>query len=234
MQLCPRCKVHIQGKKSACPLCGGTLSDVDLKECSPWVQESAGNSPEGAFPIIHHSALTVTMFVKICIFAFIVLELMCNTLLYLFGEYLPWLAIVAFFAIFAILDVLIATYYRNNVIKLITTQAIAAIIIDFIVDYKYGFYGWSVAWMIPMTLIALAIITLAIALAHRMRFVEYIRYLLFDMLIALCQIVFLKLHMNYQVIPAIFCMLFYIIIFAGAFIFRFRELKSASARYFNI
>ncbi len=236
MQMCPRCKMHIQGHKSACPLCGGTLMDVSLDDPSvpEWVRTSAGNSPEGAFPQIRHGILTVSLFLKITIFIFLVLEIICNALYFLFEKYMPWMPLVIAFAPLALIDVLIAVYYRNNVIKLITTQAIAAIIIDFIVDFKLGFYGWSVAWMIPMTLIALALVTFLIALAHHMRFVEYIRYLLFDMLIALLQLIFIKNGMNYQIVPAAFCIMGYLIIFTAAFVFRFRELKSASARYFNI
>ena len=88
--------------------------------------------------------------------------------------------------------------------------------------------------MIPMTLIGLAIVTIVTALILKLRLDEYILYIVFDFIMALCQIITIRNGMNTLPWPAASSIMFYLILIAALVIFRFRDLKNASEKMFNL
>ncbi|MCR4903113.1 MAG: hypothetical protein K6A23_09650 [Butyrivibrio sp.] len=227
MQYCPKCKISIRGHKECCPLCQSNL----VKNPN---EELAEIDDYGAFPIVKKPKFTSVFITKLITFIFVTVEILGYTTMTLLGDYVPWVSLFMLGAFFAWIDFLVAMYYKHNVIKLLTVQVMVAIIIDLYVDYCFGFTGWSYKWMIPISLMVLAIVTFIIAKVSRLKLIEYIRYLLFDMFVALLQLIFIFTGMNDFPVPAGFCIAGFLIIFAAALIFRTHDLKSASARYFNM
>ena len=227
MKYCPKCKISIRGHKECCPLCQSNLvknPDEELDKIDDY----------GAFPIVKKPKFTSSFITRVVTFIFVTVEILAFTCLLLWGDYMPWLSLVMLGAIVAWLDFLVAMYYKHNVIKLLTVEVMVAILIDLYVDYRLGFIGWSYKWMIPISLVVLAVVTFIIAKVSRLKLVEYIRYLLWDMFVALLQLIFIVKGLNDYPIPAGLCIASFLIIFAAALIFRTHELKSASARYFNM
>ena len=54
------------------------------------------------------------------------------------------------------------------------------------------------------------------------------------MFFCMFQIIPLALGQNHFEWPAVICMALYLILAVGAVVFRFRDLKNASAKYFNV
>ena len=125
-------------------------------------------------------------------------------------------------------------YLRNNLIKVITWEVVVAILVDIYIDQKTGFYGWSLMWMVPSTLIGLAIATVITAKILKLRTDEYILYLVLDLVMALLQIIFIVNGLNKNTWPAVISIMVYLIIFVALIMFRFRDLKNASEKMFNI
>ena len=115
-----------------------------------------------------------------------------------------------------------------------TSVAVVAIIADIYIDYNTGFYGWSIDWVVPITLMALGVLTFVIAICIKLRFDEYIFYLLFDLVMTVLQIICVTKGITKNFWPTGISIMLYMILLAGVLIFRFRDLKKASEKMFNM
>ena len=221
MQYCRKCKVKIRGRKECCPLCQSQL------------QETEGND-NPAFPTLEKRKISNITFLKVCTFIFIASEIVFGTINIMTNGVYSFIGPVMLGIFVAWIDVIATMYLRNNLIKVLTFEALVAIVVDYYVDMKTNFHGWSVQWMIPMTLIGLAIATIVIAKVQKLRLDEYILYIVLDFVISLFQIIFIKNGMNTVPWPAVVSIMFYMILLAALVIFRFRDLKNASEKMFNI
>ena len=220
MQYCPKCKVKIRGKKSCCPLCQGQLREIEGEAPSP-------------FPVLKKSRISGITFLKVITFAFIAAEIILETLNIQTGDRLPYIGVTMLGTFVAWVTAITTMYLRNNLIKVVTWEVIVAIIVDVYIDIETGFRGWSVNWMVPATLLGLAIATVIIARVMKLRLDEYILYLVMDLVMALLQIIFIKNGMNDFTWPAVIVIMTYLILIAGLVIFRFSDLKNAAQKFFN-
>ncbi len=221
MQYCRKCKVKIRGRKECCPLCNGTLHEVE-------------GEANFAFPVLEKRKISNITFLKMCTFLFIASEIIFGTVnIMTSGEY-SFIGVVMLGIFVAWIDVIATMYLRNNLIKVITFEVYVAIVVDFYIDLKTHFHRWSIHWMIPLTLIALAIITIVTAMVLRLRLDEYILYIVMDFVLSLLQIIAIRNGMNIFPWPAVSSIMFYMILIAALVIFRFRDLKNASEKMFNI
>jgi hypothetical protein len=221
MQICQKCNVRIRGKKECCPLCQGRLNEV-LGEENP------------SFPTLEKRKISSITFLKVCTFLFITSEIIFGAVNIMTEGQFSFIGPVMLGLLVAWIDILATMYLRNNLIKVITFEVIVAIVVDYYIDVKTGFRGWSINWMIPMTLIGLALVTNLIALILKLRLDEYILYIVFDFLMALIQIIFIRNGRNTFPWPAVASIMTYMILIAALIIFRFRDLKNASEKMFNI
>ncbi len=221
MQVCNKCNIRIRGRKECCPLCQGKLNETEGDE-------------NLAFPLLEKRKITSITFLKVCTFISIVALIVFGTVNIMTSGAFPFIGPVILGVIVAWIDIVATMYLRNNIIKVITFEVLVAIVVDFYVDMRTGFYGWSVNWMIPMTLIGLAIATIITANIMGLRLDEYILYIVFDFVMALLQIICIKNGMNTLPWPAASSIMFYLILIAALVIFRFRDLKNASEKMFNI
>ena len=221
MQICPKCKVNIRGEKSCCPLCQSQLKVVE------------GSCP-AAFPTLKKKKISNITFLKVCTFIFLALETILQTFNYLTHGDVPIIGIFMLGTFVVWLTVLTTTYIRNNIIKVVTWEGVLAIVIDIVVDKMTGFIGWSIVWVVPCTLVALAIVTVVIANIIKLRLDEYILYIVFDLIMALLQIIFIRNGMNYFVAPAAISIMIYVILTIALVIFRFADLKNATMKMFNV
>ncbi|MCI1768967.1 MAG: DUF6320 domain-containing protein, partial [Mageeibacillus sp.] len=117
--------------------------------------------PENAaFPSLRKPGISARSIVKMSTFCFLTIEIIMCAIWFLtsynYHTTLPWVPLVIAGAAVLWLDLLIALYMRYNVLKIFTTEAYIAIILDVIIDLETGSHGWSVTWMIPCTFAALA------------------------------------------------------------------------------
>lgn len=221
MQVCNKCNIRIRGRKECCPLCQGKLNETEGDE-------------NLAFPILEKRKITSITFLKVCTFISLVALIVFGTVNIMTAGAFPFIGPVILGVIVAWIDIVATMYLRNNIIKVITFEVVVAIVVDLYVDLRTGFYGWSVNWMIPMTLIGLAIATIITATIMGLRLDEYILYIVFDFVMALLQIICIRNGMNTLPWPAASSIMFYLILIAALVIFRFRDLKNASEKMFNI
>lgn len=169
-----------------------------------------------------------------CTFLFVATEIVFSAINIMTGRIYSFFGPLMLGFLAGWITILTTMYLRNNILKVVTWEVIVAIVVDIYIDFKTGFYGWSVEWMVPMTLIGLAITTIIIALVQKLRLDEYIYYIIFDLAMALGQIYFIKKGLNKLIWPAGISIMCYLILIAAVVIFRFRDLKKASEKMFNM
>ena len=219
MQYCPKCKVHIRGNKRCCPLCEGSLD---------------GTAENAAFPVLKTRKYSVMLPFRICLFAFVIVEvitMMIHTMTG-FRYHLPGL--VMMWAPFVLLDLGIALYYRGNIVKLISYQAYAIMVVCAFIDHGNGHLSWSIQWVIPSTLLSLVIVTIIIGYGVGLRMVDYMIYLAVDVLLSLLQLIPVFLGINRVPYAAVICVSVLIIIAAFVVIFRPKEVGNAFSKYMSI
>lgn len=223
MQYCPKCRIQIRGNKRCCPLCQGQLTQT---------------AEDPAFPALKKSPVTSFSIMRFATFIFLTLEIVMAATGYLAehqaGLSLSWVPLVMIGAVVAWVDLILAMYLRNNVMKIITVEAYIAMVIDYIIDRMTGFYGWSVIWMIPATFAGLVVVTVMIGKLARLRLEDYVIYLLADGVLCLTQIIPIIHGHNSFEWPAVICMAGYLIGAVAMVVFRYHDLKSASAKFFNV
>ncbi|MDC7294030.1 MULTISPECIES: DUF6320 domain-containing protein [unclassified Butyrivibrio] len=221
MQYCPKCKVNIRGNKRCCPLCQGQLKDSELQMEPP-------------FPRIKMNKVSNITFMKMCTFLFIALEIIFETINIMTHREHSFIGVVMLGLVAGWVTIITTLYLRNNLLKVITWEVFVAIVVDIYIDMKTGFLGWSLVWMVPGTLIGLAIATIIIAKVLKLRLDEYALYIVFDILMSLIQIIFIRNGMNKFPWPAGISIMIYLILGVAMVIFRFRDLKNASQKMFNM
>lgn len=243
MDYCPKCKMMIRGSKECCPLCQGLLYDIpQIKRHSVDI-ESFGddvvtmiedNDDDGAFPVIKKPKVTSLSLLQLGTFAFLTAEIIGFALLYLMGDDLPWLPIVMISCLIGWIDLVLLMYFAGNILKVITTEVVIAIFVNLWADVISNFHGWSISWMIPISLVVLAAVTVIISEIRGAKLTDYIIYLLFDTIMSLLQLIPIALKINRFPWPAVMSIAAFLILLSGTIVFRFKDLKEASVKVFSL
>ena len=214
MQSCNRCNLTIRGDKVCCPLCGSELSGSAEPETS-------------AYPKLPRKVTELSV-VRVAAFCLIVLEIAMWVLQYMAGHIVPWAAFVMVGAPIAWLDLLLAFYFRNNVLRLVTYQTYIGMGVTLVLDHLTGRFGWAPAWIVPVCFVGLAVATICIGKGLRMLLEDYIIYLAVDLGLSFLQFIFINIGWNRFRWPAIISIALLLTMGAGALLFYFRAVNSAA------
>lgn len=219
MQYCPKCRIAIKGDKICCPLCGGRLT---------------GEPEAGGFPVIEKNKLSHLTVVKtatfLCLASFIVM--MAVEILYDFK--IAWMPFVFAAVVIAWADLMIGVYFRNNLIKTFAIETYLVMATCLLIDSLTGWRGWSIAFVLPIGFFTLFFVTLGVGRGANLRLEEYIIYLVVALVLSMLQIIPILTGVNPMRLPAVLCMTILLILGCGAVIFRFRDLRSAAEKLFNL
>ncbi len=223
MQYCHKCKIAVRGNNTKCPLCQGKLS---------------GEPENPAFPKIKKNKITMFSMARMITFICIVIEIVLGTVEYLATSqqdiHFRWIIFVMVGIFIGWIDFIFGVYIRYNIIKTLTVQVYFAMLINIYIDYATGFHRWSVNWMIPISFVALLVITYIFAKVLHFGVEDYVLYLLADTVLCFFQIIALFTGLiNFQY-PAVVCIAIFLVVAAATLIFKFNELKRASVKWFNI
>ena len=209
MQYCPKCRISIRGDKTECPLCGGRIT---------------GDPEPGGFPALEKSRFSHMSLVKVGTFCLLTFIIIMVSLEILYDFKLAWVP-------FAVMGALI---YRNNLIKTLFVETYLAMAVCLLVDALTGWHGWSVAYVIPIGFVLLVFVTISVGRAANLRLEEYIIYIFVTILLSMLQLIPVLTHVNPNILPAVISMAILLIAACAAVIFRFRDLRSAVEKLFNL
>ena len=223
MQYCPKCKVKVRGYKTECPLCQGRLT---------------GTPEAPAYPVLKKRVSRVSL-LKILTFILAVVVIIMLSAKFILVHQIgntdsSWPGVVITASLVVWVDMVVAIMLRGNILKLVTFEAYAVMLISYCTDRVFGNRGWDIAWTIPMTLIALLCFTILIGIVTRAHLEDYVNYLIFDFVVAMIQLIPIIRETNIFMWPAVICVALYLILAAAIILFRFRDLKNASAKFWNM
>lgn len=218
MQYCPKCKINIRGHKTCCPLCQGQLQ---------------GEPEKNPFPVLAKPKVSNLTFFRICTFILILLELSLLLVRYFAGPQ-AWSTLLGLSAVIAWADLWIASYFRNNIMKMIVVQLYLLMLITLFFDWNTGMHGWSVAWVIPSLFLSIAIATVIIGKNRRLPLETYVMYLFWNVVLSFLQLIAVHLDRNPFPAPAVVSTFLLLVLGAAVVVFRFRALKNAAGKWFSL
>lgn len=221
MQYCPKCRIKVRGDKACCPLCRGTLTGEGDPDTAAFPAADAGG-------VSRYSLIRIVTFVCVAFAAVVALiEIITR------GN-AGWGFIAVLWTAVAWADFMVTMFYRNNVIRVVTIELYAAIIICYIIDRIMHYYGWSVAFVIPAAFLALVISTIAIGKGSGRLLGEYILYLAVDMLLSLFQLIPVMDGNNPHPLFAILVLGVMVVLACGAVVFKGRDIRTSLSKTFNM
>ena len=219
MQYCPKCRISIRGNKTECPLCGGRVT---------------GEPETGGFPILERNRFSHMSVVKVGTFCLLTFFIIMMSLEILYDFKLAWVPFAVMGALIAWGDLMVGIYYRNNLIKTLFIETYLAMAVCILIDTLTGWHGWSLAYVLPIGFVLLVFVTIGVGRAANLRLEEYIIYIFVTILLSMLQIFPVLAHVNPVAFPAVACMALLLIEACAAVIFRFRDLRSAVEKMFNL
>ena len=214
MQYCSKCGIHIRGNKKCCPLCQGPLT---------------GEPEDPAFPVLPKHTYSSLSVMKVAGFIFAICEIALAALWYLVRNTRAWTPVAGFAVFLLLADLAVALYYRYNIIKIVTFECYFIMLLIFAVDRLTGFHGWSLAFVLPFLFLLLIAATTIIA-----GMVDYVIYIAADVLLACLQLIPLARHENPFPVFTVITLGVILAYAAAIVIFRTKDLKSASGKWFNV
>ena len=230
MQYCPKCKITIRGKKDCCPMCQGRISEVEETTADAAEKKTF----DGAFPPVRQARYSSVSLMKIALFLFFALEIGFGMAHYMTGFTHPWISMVMLGVLVGLIDMQVVIYLHSNLLKLLSVEMIVAMLINVYIDYKTGLHGWSFMWAIPIMVMVMLLITYIIGFAAHLQVEEYSMYLLLDLVVALFQLIPIARGLNPLELPALVTIGVILLVNLGVVIFKFKELRTALSRRFNL
>ncbi|WMM24874.1 DUF6320 domain-containing protein [Tissierella sp. MB52-C2] len=212
MNYCTHCEVKIRENQEECPLCGNMLSGI------------SNNRHEDIFPRIppyyeRHLAIRILLFISV---AAVAISFSINII---FPSNINWPLLLLFALVSIWLGVIALVQRRYHISKKIVRQVCIISLLGVFWDWKIGWIGWSLDYLIPITSIA-AIITMYItAQIMKLSIREYITYALIDGLFGIIPILFLLFGWIKVIYPTVICVTLSIISLSAIFIFRGKDIK---------
>ena len=222
MQYCSKCKIQIRGYKKVCPLCQGKLT---------------GDPELPIYPVLKKHVSRVSL-LRIATFLMAALEIVMLSARFLVSREVdtdaPWISLVMVVDFVVWLDIAMALMLRNNILKIVTFQAYALMAAVIGIDYYTGLHGWALIWVVPLLFLGLAIFTFSIGFATHAHLEDYLYYLVLSTVMAQLQWIPVLNGINTFTWPAVICMTAFLILAAAVIVFRFHDLKNASAKMWNM
>ena len=189
MQYCEHCKVHIRGNKKFCPLCQNTIMSGGLEEEEIFPR----------IPLVYKS----NMVLRLMIFLSICIGVISYAVEAMFPVRFNWpmFVIAGILCIWISLTMVIRK--RHNIPKTIIWQVAVTSILAVIWDWRIGWRGWSLDYVIPIACIVAMLVMYLTAKILRLGVREFIVYILLDAIFGILPIVFLLFHVVHVTYPSI-------------------------------
>lgn len=213
MKYCRHCKVYIREGRNRCTLCENVLEE-----------ELKGGS-EDVFPEVppffeSHLALRIMIFISIVA---VVASFGINMI---FPSNINWPILFMFAVISIWVGLIIIVRKKYHISKKIVWQVIIISILAIFWDYKTGWRGWSLDYVISIACVSAMIIMYVTAKIMNLSIREYITYALLDGIFGIIPVLFIIFDLAKVVYPSIISIGFSIISLSAIFIFQGEEIKA--------
>lgn len=221
MRYCSHCKVNVRGKRDKCVLCENIL------------EEESNAKSEEIFPKIppfyeSHLALKIMVFISIVA---LVVSFGINMI---FSSNINWPMLFMLAVISIWIGVIIIIQKRYHIPKKILWQVIIISVLAVLWDYKTGWRGWSIDYIIPIACVSAMIIMYITAKVMKLSVRDYITYVFLAGIFGIIPILFIIFNLVDVVYPSIISIGFSIILLSAIFIFQGKEIKDEITKRMHI
>lgn len=214
MQYCNHCQVYIKENKEICSLCNNDLSNYDVTRVD-----------SEYFPIVRpyykkHLAIKIMIFISI---VSIVISFAIHTI---FPSEVNWPLLLLFGLISIWLGLIFIVERRHHIPKKIIRQVVIVSLLAMFWDWKVGWRGWSLDYIIPIACIIALVIMYITAKIMKLSINDYITYSLIDGLFGIIPILFIIFDLVNVKYPSIISVSLSLISLSAIFIFHGEEIKA--------
>ncbi len=213
MKYCRHCKVSIREDRERCTLCENRL------------EEDPSQESEEVFPEIEPFYKS-NLALKIMIFISIVAVVVSFAIDMIFPSRINWPILFLLAVISIWVGLIIIVQKRYHIPKKIIWQVIIISMLAVFWDYKIGWRGWSLDYVIPIACVSAMIIMYVTAKIMKLSSRDYVTYALIDGIFGIVPAIFIVFNLVNVVYPSIISIGFSIISLAAIFIFQGKEIKS--------
>jgi hypothetical protein len=221
MLYCPKCKVHINGYKKACPLCGSQL-------------EGEKSRVEEAYPQIQTENPRHIFLIRILSFLAIVACFVCLAINVLFPTRVFW----AFIAICGIacgyVTLTVGILTRRNFLHNITRQLFLITALAFVWDFFTGRHGWSLDYVWPCCCSVVLLMMLISLRFFNNKYAYYAFNVIIVCVYGLIPFIALCLHKVQVGWPALVSGIMSLVTLAAYIIFDTKNTKNQMSRKFHL
>lgn len=212
MQYCNHCKVHIRQYSERCPLCRNLLA------CE------SNTNKEKIFPEIK-AFFKRHLAIKIMIFISITSIVVSFAITMIFPSHINWPLLF----LLGLTSIWLSLYFilkkRHNIPKKIIWQVIIVSILSVFWDWKTGWHGWSLDFIIPITYIGAMIVMYVTSKIMKLSIRDYILYGFLACLFGILPLLFLLLNWNNIIYLSVICVSISIIFLSAMLIFHGSDME---------
>ena len=222
MKSCNYCNVKIRGNKEKCPLCGNPLSYTHIE-----------NTEEDIFPAIppfyeSHLAIRIMIFISI---VSVVVSFAVNII---FPSNINWPLLFLFGLISGWLGLLVIVQKRYHIPKKIMWQTGIISLLSIFWDWRTGWRGWSLSYVIPIACISAMVIMFVTARILKLSARDYIIYSLIDSLFGIIPLIFILFGWVKVIYPSVISIGLSIISISAILIFQGEDIKTEMDKRMHI
>ena len=222
MKFCDKCRIYIENPREQCPLCQNVLITSD--DTSPLIDHYP------RIPLFHRDhrfLFNILLFISILSSS---ISLIVN---FFFQKQGWWSVIVTASFLYFWIAVLNQLRTRNSLIG-ISNSVIILSGLAICIDFMYGFTRWSFNYVIPALFLAALSAVLIISFLRKLRFTDFIIYLVITAFLALLPVVFMLTGLSTLFLPSFICILGGIFSFIAVFIFANSDVLDELKRRFHL
>ena len=192
MQNCVNCKVNIRGNHNICPLCGGLLQDnmEQTKDVYPQI------------PTIYQE---FNLFIRIMLLVSISTIIISVAVNEIFTRTSNWSILVVAGILCMWISMFVILRKKSNIPKTILWLIVIISVLSVLWDWKMGWIGWSIDYVIPVVCVGAMIVMAISAKMLKISVRDLTIYLLVDGIFGFVPVLFIVFGWVQVKYPSILC-----------------------------
>ncbi|MCR5666867.1 MAG: hypothetical protein K6G01_08560 [Eubacterium sp.] len=222
MAKCIKCNVMIKDDSKICPLCHQILEPIP------------GEKTEDAYPNIKEKHRKMNFVIRLYVF----LACVCDALFVLINlkasGTVHWSVITSAAFIYGFLTLGLSTDSHFSLKAKMVYQTLWGVAFIIVIDYIFGFQGWSLAYVLPTSIVVLDVIMLILMLINRRYYQEYMVMEILLMVLSVIPLIFYITHLTHILPLALFALIASGILFIGTLIIGGPRSNAELSRRFHV
>ena len=224
MSRCNYCNVEILDNTDVCPLCHGVLktsgeTDVEIQE---------------TYPDVYGKSRRFTFILRIFFAVWLISSIILGVINIQLGLRPLWFIVVSASAAYVLYIVRLMSDHESGYLKRIFAAVFLGGLLTLVIDYIFGFYRWSVNYVLPGTLLLINLILMILIFVNRRNWSSYIILQLLSVFLGIIPLILERVGVITNPILPEIAFISSILLFLGTLIIGGRTALNELKRRFHI